>query len=417
MATTEAPRSPSKKFYPNAGLIVTDDPPTTKGRKKTAELPQTLKMEAREFKQKFRLKHVKDIKPILATLAAWHMAIVRFSVAFATLPKKSSIVFEKVTEAKTRREFEVRYTMKHVKEADRLYLKALRNIEYYLRVKGTKKIVPGAVSAPTVFSKPVYIPPGPLLDWIHTESFGSYNGMPIRDYVKSQTGLNFVYFDQGLANRQSIDNLFNLAISVGGAGPVGGQPGSGLTVPDQLQADGTYKKMGSVFFSPAMRAAFSKRSDFVSARGPRNTFVNIPQPPESKLSLLQAVQQSVSEKNAIKRANPEVDPKRVHDFNAENNYFANGNTKSLYSLGLPPQKALADGKFWEGFTTARKWSFLPEGEYPPYQLTTDENTIQFLKAEEGALRTVQSSRSTLKTETAIAARKKGKITLELPAGL
>ena len=454
--TTPGRTSP-KKFQQNANAIITALPPTTKGR--AGVDPLTVRQEVQQYKQKFRLDTPSKIKPILKTLIEWHTAIVRYRKVFATLPKGAKIRFE-VIYASTGKTVEITYTIEHVKAADELFKKGINNIEWYLRAKGTKVVLPGAPveRKPNALSQaPCYVPDGsPLLAWIHAEDFGAVmNGnqqMSVHQYVMSRhfeeaeakgQGSNYYrlffnvpgqgngvpLYQSGLFLKQTIDDLFLLAVSQGGS-----NRGLGLRPAEKQpvrQNDGEIKmKGGGSYFdvskSRAFQSLFASSAQFKSEYDPvKKLWVNVPlfktvtnqetglleNVPLNKdktPSVSQVVHYRVAATRAMKVKQAENQlrtPPVENPWNVNGSIFYGSHLKVLVSVTIATKSFL-------GLDEARRWPLInSETEFSPSQALVAFKEL--LETELQATSTVRKSRGIDRKETAAAAIRATKISKPL----
>jgi len=437
--TTPGRTSP-KKFQQNANAIITALPPTTKGR--AGVNPLTVRQEVQQYKQKFRLDTPSKIKPILKTLIEWHTAIVRYRKVFATLPKGAKIKFE-VTYESTGKNDNVTYTIEHVKAADELFKKGIRNIEWYLRAKGTKVVLPGAPveRKPNVFSQtPCYVPDGsPLLTWIRTEDFGLViNGeqqMTVHQYVMSRhvreatekgQGSNYYtliadvpgqengvpLYQSGLFLKQTVDDLFLLAISQGGS-----NNGLGLTPAAKQsvrQNDGklVMKGAGSYFDvskSRAFQTLFASGAQFESQYDPaKKLWVNVPATGDKTVSKVVHDRVAATRTMKVRQAENQLrTPGAENPWNVNGSIFFRAHLKSLISVTIAT-------KNFTGLNDARLWPLINAGA----QLSPSQALVAFrelLETELQATSTVRNTRGVDRKKTAADAIRATKISK--PVGL
>lgn len=449
-------RTSPKKFQPKPGNIITADAPSTRGRAVDRE---TVKSETQNFKQQFHLDNPSKIKPILKTLIVWHEAIVRWKKAFVGLPKGAQIVFRNVNDERTNRSYDLKFTSEHVKAADELFKKGIKNIEFYLRAKGTKRVLPGqVVERKNAFNVITYVPEGsPLLGWMKAEEFGTADGLPLRRFVSARLVLEaatrrqqnpadtfyaFVsripgfndnpqlsasapLFESGVAYLQTIDNLFNLAVGVGGS-----NGGAGLIPPNQV-VNGKVKKMGSFFDankSEPLKNMLRGRAQFMAEYDvAKKKWYSVPIPEGTNLSVAAVVGAKIAGKRKL-----DVDaaarlgraaPVKHYPWDPEHStIFYRSHLKALIGLSVAPAMVPnpanpagppIDLPAWN---TVRSWPLIQANLMEtPRQLVSEPNIQVALAVELDAVSKVLASRSAAKKASAKASSRAGKI--PKPTGL
>ena len=291
-----------------------------------------------DFSDQFRLRKINDFRKTLNAVIALHKAIIRYKLYFKGHVKGLQLQFRYAYEDGGQVTTRI-YTEEHVKLAERMFEESVKNLFYYVRVRGSKK--KGAKLQPNSFRtayKPVFIPDGPLIQWFLTETINvpvaannpGVNTNAVEDLwdvaVRASGGIATVapngqtsaypYYARGYLLSQTVENIFYIATELLGLKqkPAPAGPGARFIVP-----------------TPAMTAAFSQKANyrdvFTRTADGKIAYSRVPNN-DPNFSFFDAVQDHVNMKNAYAR---EVDPTKIKvDF--DRGMFTLHNSKVFSSL-------------------------------------------------------------------------------------